>query len=189
MTTIKWELFLFSTEAVQTDSLMGYRAARIGGCGVPVPGAKALGALGEELGPPTKAGAAPPRRGLPDEGVAVLDFPWSDGSFPWRGDGVNNPLPFSRRGSGGKRRPPVAPGCRGSRGVPDGRGRRGAPGRANALSSPGRQRKGRRKRKSEDKKTEPIDAEAIPGKDPGALNHAIEGWGPGVGRAGTLPSP
>ena len=27
-----------------------------------------LGALGEELGAPTKAGAAPPRRGLPDEG-------------------------------------------------------------------------------------------------------------------------
>jgi hypothetical protein len=47
---------------------MGDRAARIGGYGVPVPGAKALGALGEELGAPTKAGAAPPRRGLPDEG-------------------------------------------------------------------------------------------------------------------------
>jgi len=27
-----------------------------------------LGALGEELEAPTKAGAAPPRRGLPDEG-------------------------------------------------------------------------------------------------------------------------
>jgi len=55
-------------EAGQTTGLMGDRAARIGGCGFPVPGAKALGALGEELGAPTKAGAAPPRRGLPDEG-------------------------------------------------------------------------------------------------------------------------
>jgi hypothetical protein len=66
---------------------MGDRAARIGGYGVPVPGAKALGALGEELGAPTKAGAAPPRRGLPDEGVVLLDLSWSDGSLPWRGDG------------------------------------------------------------------------------------------------------
>jgi hypothetical protein len=55
-------------EAGQTTGLMGDRAARVGGYGSPVPGAKALGALGEELGAPTKAGAAPPRRGLPDEG-------------------------------------------------------------------------------------------------------------------------
>ena len=55
-------------EAGQTAGLMGDRAARAGGCGVPVPGAKALGALGEELEAPTKAGTAPPRRGLPDEG-------------------------------------------------------------------------------------------------------------------------
>jgi hypothetical protein len=55
-------------EAGQTTGLMGDRAARVGGCGFPVPGAKALGALGEELEAPTKAGAAPPRRGLPDEG-------------------------------------------------------------------------------------------------------------------------
>jgi hypothetical protein len=34
----------------------------------PSPQGKALGALGEELEAPTKAGAAPPRRGLPDEG-------------------------------------------------------------------------------------------------------------------------
>jgi hypothetical protein len=47
---------------------MGDRAVRVGGHGFPVPRAKALGALGEELGAPTKAGAAPPRRGLPDEG-------------------------------------------------------------------------------------------------------------------------
>jgi len=76
-----------TNEVGQTTGLMGDRAARIGGHGVPVPGAKALGALGEELGAPTKAGAAPPRRGLPDEGVAALDLPWSDGSLPWRGDG------------------------------------------------------------------------------------------------------
>jgi hypothetical protein len=68
MRTIKWEHFLFSTEAGQTTGLMGDRAARVGGHGFPVPGAKALGALGEELEAPTKAGAAPPRRGLPDEG-------------------------------------------------------------------------------------------------------------------------
>jgi hypothetical protein len=68
MRTIKWGHFPFSTEAGQTTGLMGDRAARAGGCGVPVPGAKALGALGEELEAPTKAGAAPPRRGLPDEG-------------------------------------------------------------------------------------------------------------------------
>jgi hypothetical protein len=68
MRTIKWGHFLFSTEAGQTTGLMGDRAARVGGCGFPVPGAKALGALGEELEAPTKAGAAPPRRGLPDEG-------------------------------------------------------------------------------------------------------------------------
>jgi hypothetical protein len=53
----------------------------------PSPQGKALGALREAVGPPTKAGAAPPRRGLPDEGVAALDLPWSDGSCPWRGDG------------------------------------------------------------------------------------------------------
>jgi hypothetical protein len=50
---------------------MGDRAARAGGHGVPVPGAKALGALREAVGTPTKAGAAPPRRGLPDEGGGV----------------------------------------------------------------------------------------------------------------------
>jgi hypothetical protein len=61
-------VFLFFIEAVQTDSLKGCRAAKIGGHGFPVPGAKALGALREAVGPPTKAGAAPPRRGLPDEG-------------------------------------------------------------------------------------------------------------------------
>lgn len=59
---------LFTNEGTQTGAFMGDRAARIGSCGVPVPGAKALGALGEELEAPTKAGAAPPRRGLPDEG-------------------------------------------------------------------------------------------------------------------------
>jgi hypothetical protein len=34
-------------------------------------------------------------------------------------------------------------------------------------------------RKSEDNKMEPIDADASPGQNPGALNHNIEGWGPG----------
>ena len=76
-----------TNEVGQTTGLMGDRAARIGGCGFPVPGAKALGALREAVGPPTKAGAAPPRRGLPDEGVAALDLPWSEGSCPWGDDG------------------------------------------------------------------------------------------------------
>jgi hypothetical protein len=57
-----------TNEVGQTTGLMGDRAARVGGHGFPVPGAKALGALREAVGPPTKAGAAPPRRGLPDEG-------------------------------------------------------------------------------------------------------------------------
>jgi hypothetical protein len=87
-----------SSEVGQTTGLMGDRAARIGGCGFPVPGAKALGALGEELGAPTKAGAAPPRRGLPDEGVVLLDLSWSDGSFPWRGDGESSIYPSPEEG-------------------------------------------------------------------------------------------
>jgi hypothetical protein len=45
-------------EAGQTTGLMGDRAARAGGYGFPVPGAKALGALGEEIG-----GADESRRG------------------------------------------------------------------------------------------------------------------------------
>ena len=101
----------------------------------------------------------------------------------------STPLPNR---DGGKRRPPVAPGCRGSRGAPDGRGRRGAPGRANALSSPGRQRKGRRKRKAEEDREErsPWTQMPSPGQSPGALNHAIEGWGPGVGsRRDPSPAP
>jgi len=57
-----------SSEVGQTTGLMGDPAVRTGGHGFPVPGAKTLGALGEELEAPTKAGAAPPRRGLPDEG-------------------------------------------------------------------------------------------------------------------------
>jgi hypothetical protein len=75
------------TEVGQTTGLMGDRAARIGGCGVPVPGAKALGALGEELGAPTKAGAAPPRRGLPDEGGGAPGLPLVRREPPLRGDG------------------------------------------------------------------------------------------------------
>ena len=66
---------------------MGDRAARTGGHGVPVPGAKALGALGEELGAPTKAGAAPPRRGLPDEGGGAPGLPLVRRELPPRGDG------------------------------------------------------------------------------------------------------
>jgi len=62
--------------------------------------------------------------------VVLLDFPWSDGSLPWRGDGQRDLSLRLPIGSGGNWRPPIAPGCRGSRGAPDGRGRRGAPRRA-----------------------------------------------------------
>jgi hypothetical protein len=75
MRTIKWEHFLFSTEAGQTTGLMGDRAA------------KTLGALEEELGAPTKAGAAPPRRGLPDEGGGAPGPPLVRREPPPRGDG------------------------------------------------------------------------------------------------------
>ena len=111
----------------------------------------------------------------------------------------------SRRGSGGKRRPPLAPGCRGSGGAPDERGRRGAPGRANALSSPGRQKKGRRRRKARKKPEdgsgsdynrrcrklrtitrEPIDADAPPGQNPGAPISVK--WELGTG-GGVAPGP
>jgi hypothetical protein len=61
----------------------------------------------------------------------------------------------SRIRSGGKWRPPVAPGCRGSRGAPDGRGIRGVPRRANALSSPGKQKKGGRKGNQKTRKWSP----------------------------------
>jgi hypothetical protein len=64
-----------TNEVGQTTGLMGDRAARVGGYGFPVPGAKALGALREAVGPPTKAGAAPPRRGLPDEGGSTSGPP------------------------------------------------------------------------------------------------------------------
>jgi len=84
-------------EAGQTTGLMGDRAARIGGCGFPVPGAKALGALGEELGPPTKAGAAPPRRGLPDEGGSGPGLPLVRGEPPPGDDGEHHPSPEEGR--------------------------------------------------------------------------------------------
>jgi hypothetical protein len=59
----------------------------------------------------------------------------------------------------------------------------GAPrGRASALSSPGRQRKGRRIEK--DRRRQGNGAHRRRrhprAQNPGALNHAIEGWGPGV---------
>ena len=82
-------------EAGQTTGLMGDRAARVGGYGFPVPGAKALGALREAVGPPTKAGAAPPRRGLPDEGGSGPGPPLVRREPPlvgrWRGEFIALP--------------------------------------------------------------------------------------------------
>ena len=83
--------------------LMGDRAARIGGYGVPVPGAKALGALGEELGTPTKAGAAPPRRGLPDEGGGGPGLPLVRGEPPPGDDGEHHPSPEKGAAGSGAR--------------------------------------------------------------------------------------
>jgi hypothetical protein len=66
-------------------SLMEDRAARVGGYGVPVPGAKAPGALREALEVPTKAGTAPPRRGLPDEGGGTSGPPLVRRELPLEG--------------------------------------------------------------------------------------------------------
>jgi len=92
----------------------------------PSPQGKALGAPGEAVRPPTKAGAAPPRRGLPDEGVAALDLPWSDGSHPWRGDGQRDPslrLPNRERREVAPARSPRMPGRQGSPGCEGQKGR------------------------------------------------------------------
>ena len=105
-------------EVGQTTGLMGDRAARTSSCGVPVPGAKALGALREELEVPTKAGAAPPRRGLLDEGGGTSGPPLVRRELPPVGRWREIHRSASRIGSGGKWRPPVAPkpGQRGSPG-------------------------------------------------------------------------
>ena len=80
-------VFLFSTEAVQTDSLMGDRTARIGGCGFPVPRARPWGRW--ERNWERRRKPARHRRVVASRmrEVAFLDLSWSDGSFPWRGDG------------------------------------------------------------------------------------------------------
>jgi hypothetical protein len=154
----------------------------------PSPQGRTLGALGEELGPPTKAGAAPPRRGLSDEGGGGPGLPLVRGELP-PGVMERAPSSLSRKGSGGKWRPPIAPGCRGSGGAPDERGRRGAPRRASALSSPGRQKKGGRKRKSEDKENGAHGRRSHPrARIPELPIHNIGSWGPGVGDA-PGPSP
>jgi hypothetical protein len=127
-----------TNEVGQTTGLMGDRAARVGGCGFPVPRAKPWGRW--ERNWRRRRKPARHRRVVASRmrGVAPLDLSWSDGSYPWRGDDERTPsTPLPRR-DGGNWRPPVAPRCRGSRGAPDGRGRRGAPRRASALSSPGR---------------------------------------------------
>jgi hypothetical protein len=80
-------VFLFFTEAVRLDSLMGCRAARIGGYGFPVPGAKALGRW--ERNWERRRKPARHRRVVASRmrGVVLLDLSRSDGSYPWRGDG------------------------------------------------------------------------------------------------------
>jgi hypothetical protein len=62
---------------------------------------------------PTKAGAAPPRRGLPDEGVVLLDLSRSDGSLPWGDDRQRAPslrLPKRERREVAPARSPMMPG-------------------------------------------------------------------------------
>ena len=152
MTTNNSEYFLFSTEVSKTADLMGDRAARTGGYGVPVPRAIPWGRQRrnwEHRRKPTRH-----RRVMASRmrGVVLLDLLWSDRSHPRRGDGESDPsTPLPRR-DGGKWRPPVAPECQDGGGVLDGRGRKGVPRRASALSSPGRQKKGGRERKSEEDK-------------------------------------
>ena len=80
-------VFLFSTEAVQTDSLMGDRAARIGGCGVPVPRAKPWGRW--ERNWEHRRKPARHRRVVASRmrEVVLLDLSRSEGSLPWGDDG------------------------------------------------------------------------------------------------------
>jgi hypothetical protein len=92
-----------TNEAGQTTGLMGDRAARTGGHGAPVPGAKALGALGEELEAPTKAGAAPPRRGLPDEGGGASGPLLVRGEPPPGDGGEHHPSPEKGAAGSGAR--------------------------------------------------------------------------------------
>jgi hypothetical protein len=67
MRTIKLEHFPFSTRLVRRPASWETGSPGLAVTVSQSPG-ETLGALGEELGAPTKAGAAPPRRGLPDEG-------------------------------------------------------------------------------------------------------------------------
>jgi hypothetical protein len=169
---------------------MGDRAARIGGHGFPVPGAKALGALGEELEAPTKAGAAPPRRGLPDEGVVLLDLSRSDGSLPW-GVMMGRELhrSASRRGSGGKWRPPVAP-KPGRRGSPGWEGQKGRSGKSERPKLSRKTEEGQKEEEVRRRKKEPMDADAIPGSESRSLQSQYWRLGTGGGVApGPSPAP
>jgi hypothetical protein len=96
----------------------------------------------------------------------------------------------SRIGSGGKWRPPVAPGCRGSRGVPDGRGRRGAPRESECPKLFRKTEEGRKEEEviREDKngahRRRRHPRATIPEPSITLLRAGDQGWG----RAGTLPS-
>jgi hypothetical protein len=94
-------------------------------------------------------------------GVAALDLPWSDGSHPWRGDGQRDlslRLPKRERREVAPARSPRMPGRQGSPGW------EGQKGRSEESECPKLSRKTEEGRKEEeDRKMEPIDADAIPG--------------------------
>jgi hypothetical protein len=82
-------------------------------------------------------------------------------------------IPLPKR-DGGNWRPPIAPGCRGSGGAPDGRGRRGAPRESECpklsrKTEEGQKEEGGKREARRQRKTEPIDADAIPGSESRSL--------------------
>jgi hypothetical protein len=123
-------------------------------------------------------------------GVAVLDFPWSDGSYPWRGDGQSNP---SLRLPNRERRelaPACSPRMPGQQGSPGWEGQKGRPEESERPKLSRKTDEGRKEERSEeDKKVEPMDADAIPGSESRSSQFIILGAGDrGWVRAGTLPS-
>jgi hypothetical protein len=77
--------------------------------------------------------------------------------------------------------PALSPRMPGRQGSPGWEGQKGRSGKSDALSSPGRQRKGGRRGNQKTGKRSPWTQKPCPGQNPGAPNHNIGSWGPGVG--------